>query len=129
VGVTPCGIHNEGAWVFAHCFGKCFGTFFNDNVAPSDRARQGSVQGRTIKRVFATLKLGDDNVGFEAGFSLILPLNDSESKIISTNGLAFDGASIDRQITEVCQQFLGTVLALHQLEEVRSIINELRTIG
>lgn len=129
MGVTPCGIHNEGAWVVAHCFGKCFGTFFDDDVPPSDGARQGSVQGGTIKRVFAALKLGDDNVGFEAGFALVLPSNDSESKITRTNGLAFDGASIDRQITEVCQQFLSTVLALHQLEEVRSIINELCIVG
>lgn len=129
MGVTPCGIHNEGARVLAHCFGKCFGTVLNDNVAPSDGARQGSVQGGTLERVFAALKLGDDNVGFEARFALILSSNESESKITSTNGLAFDGASIDRQITEVCQQFLSTVLALHQLEEVRSIINELRIIG
>jgi len=40
--------------------------------------------------------------------------------------LSFYGTSINGKISKVRQQFLGTVLASHELEEVWGIINELQ---
>jgi hypothetical protein len=42
-----------------------------------------------------------------------------------TYNLSFDRASIDSEISKVSEEFLGTVLALHELEEVWGIVNEL----
>jgi hypothetical protein len=39
--------------------------------------------------------------------------------------LAFDRASVDGQVSEVCEQLLGTILTLYKLEELWSVIDEL----
>ena len=40
-------------------------------------------------------------------------------------GLAFDGAPIDGDVSEVCEELLGTVLRLHKLKQLRRIVDEL----
>jgi len=39
--------------------------------------------------------------------------------------LSFDRTAVDSEVSQVSQELLGTVLALHQLEEVWRVINEL----
>jgi hypothetical protein len=45
---------------------------------------------------------------------------------LNTYALAFDGAAVDGNISEVCKEFLGTVLRLNQLEQLGRIVDELR---
>lgn len=42
-----------------------------------------------------------------------------------THCLALDRTSVDSEVPKVCQQLLGTVLALHQFEKVGGVVNEL----
>jgi len=40
-------------------------------------------------------------------------------------GLALDGAAINGDISEVCEELLSTVLRLHKFEQLRCIVDEL----
>jgi hypothetical protein len=40
-------------------------------------------------------------------------------------GLALDGAAVDGDISEICEEFLSAVLRLHKLEQLRRIVDEL----
>jgi len=46
-------------------------------------------------------------------------------KPFSTYDLSLNGASVDGKVSEVRKEFLGTVLALDELEQVGSVIDEL----
>jgi hypothetical protein len=108
VRITPSCVHDERSRVFAHGLCESFGTLLDNNVAPSNLTRERSVKGCPIRTITA-LELGNDDIILKAWLA----------------GLAFDGASIDCEVTKVCKEFLCTVLALHQLEELRGIIDEL----
>jgi hypothetical protein len=45
--------------------------------------------------------------------------------LIVTYNLTLDGTAVDGNVAQICEQFLGTIKALHQSEEVRGVINEL----
>ena len=67
--ITPSSVHDETAWVLANGLGKGFGTLLDDDVAPTDFARHGSIQWWTIL-VFPVDEFWYDNVIFETRFTL-----------------------------------------------------------
>ena len=48
-------------------------------------------------------------------------------KPVYTYHLTLDGATIDGKVSEICKEFLGTILALHQFEEFGGIVDELHS--
>lgn len=107
--VSPSCVHDKGAWVLSYGIGESFGTVFDDDVTPTHLARKSSVNRWTI-RVVAILQLGDNDFVFETWFAR----------------LTLDRAPVDCEISEICEEFLSTVLALHKLEELRSIVDKLK---
>jgi hypothetical protein len=69
VRVTPCSVHNECAGVLAYGLGESFWSFLDDNVPPTIFAGERSIEERPI-RVLSVLECRDDNLFFEAGFTL-----------------------------------------------------------
>jgi len=125
--ISPCCIHNKTSRVVTYGLGECLGTFFDDNVTPALGAGAGGVEWGPIFWVGARLELGDDDFGFEAWFALRGNKFNKLWRNLSffTHLLALDGAAIDGQVSKVSKEFLGTVLALDEFEEVRCIVNEL----
>ena len=107
--ITPRRVHNEHTGVLADSLRERFRAVFHDDVAPADFAREGGVGGGSVG-VRAVDKLGDDDLFPEARFSL----------------LTFDRGTVDREVSEVAEELLSTVLALNELEQLRSVVNELR---
>jgi len=107
VGITPCGVHDEGTRVLPDSLGERLGTMFDNDVAPANSAGHGGVE-RGSGRVFPVGELRDDDVGLETGFA----------------NLTLDGTSVDGEVSKVGKEFLGTVLTLHELEEIGSVVNE-----
>jgi len=90
----------------------------NDNVAPSCLARECGIEGRSIG-VVAALQFRDNDLSLEVRFTLREKdgLNRTKkSRNVTTNHLSFDRTSVDSKVPEVCQQFLGSVLALNEFE-------------
>lgn len=85
--VTPCGVHDECTGVLADGFGKRLGTMLHDDVTPTHFTGQRRIQGRTVDGILPVLELGDDDLVLEARFSY----------------LSLDGATVHREITEVCK--------------------------
>ena len=108
MGVTPCGVHDECAWIFTNGLCKCLGDMFDDDISPPDSARRGSVEGSSVG-ILAVGELGDLDLCPETRFAL----------------LTLDRASVDGKVSKVCQELLSTVLALNQLEEIRGVVDEL----
>lgn len=106
--ITPGGVHDEGARIGTDSLSESLGALLNDDVTPSDSARLRGVQGRP-SRVFPVRELGNDKLSPETRLS----------------DLSLDGTAVDREISEVSKQFLGTVLALYELEKIGSIVDEL----
>jgi len=69
VGVTPRSVHNERAGVLAYGLGESFWSFLDDNVSPTMLAGERSVERGAI-RVLSILECRDDNLVFEARFTL-----------------------------------------------------------
>ena len=107
--VAPGGVHDEHAGVLADGLGEGLGAVLDDDVAPADFAREGGVGGGSVG-VRAVDELGNDDLFPEARFSL----------------LTFDRGTVDGEVSEVTEELLGTVLALNELEQLRSVVNELR---
>jgi len=70
--ITPSRIHDECPRVVTNGFGKCFGTFLDNNVTPADLTWQRSVQRRTVLGVISVLECGNDYFVFEARFTLAI---------------------------------------------------------
>jgi hypothetical protein len=69
VSISPSGVHDENPRVFAHCFGKGFGAGLNDDISPTNFARQRCVQRWTCL-IFSVLELGNDNFVFQTRLAL-----------------------------------------------------------
>jgi hypothetical protein len=104
--ISPCGIHDKGSWIFTDGFREGFRTVLYDDVTPSDLAGEGSIE--TSVGVLSALQYRNNDVGFKPRFT----------------DLSLYGTPINSKISKVCQELLGTVLALNESEEVWGIINE-----
>jgi len=104
VGVTPSSVHEQASLVLADCLGKSLGALLQEDVSPALLGRLGDINLLTT----GADNLGYDDVGLEFGLA----------------DLALDAATVDGYITKVGKQFLSTVLAANQIEELRSIINK-----
>jgi hypothetical protein len=45
--------------------------------------------------------------------------------IRETYGLAFDGATVDGDVSEICKELLSAILRLHEFKQLRRIVDEL----
>ena len=69
VSISPSSVHDENPRVFSHRFSERFGAGLNDNISPTDFARDRCVQ-RWTRFFFSVLELGNDNLILQAGLSL-----------------------------------------------------------
>ena len=67
--ISPCSVHDENSGVFANCLGKGFGAGLDDDISPTDFARQRCVQWWT-PLVFSVLEFWNDDIVFQTGFTL-----------------------------------------------------------
>ena len=104
MGVTPSGVHEKTSLVGADSLGKGLGALLEENVSPTGLARRGDVNLGTV----LVGNIGDDDVALELGLA----------------NLALDGRTVDSDITKVSQQLLSTVLAAHEVKQLRSVINK-----
>jgi len=124
--ITPSRVHNKCSRVGTNGFGKFLGAFLDDDITPAGLAWQRSIQRRAVLRVITVLEYRNDNFVFETWFTLEKVEDVSPTtKQIYAYHLTFDRASIDGEVSEVGKNFLRTVLALYQFEEIRSIVDEL----
>ena len=107
--VSPCCVHDKRPWVLSNGFGEGLWTVLDDNVTPTQLTRLCSINGWTIY-VVTVLQRGDNNFVFETWFTR----------------LTLDRAPVDCEISEICKEFLSTVLALYKFEELRSIVDKLK---
>src|ERR1700759_3335932 len=102
--ISPGGVHDETAWIFANCLGKCSWTLIDENISPSLVAWFGGIKLGAVRKA----DLWHDNLALEFGFA----------------HLAFDLTSVDSNISEVCQQFLGTILTANKCKQLWSVVDE-----
>ncbi|KAG8964546.1 hypothetical protein FRC03_001650 [Tulasnella sp. 419] len=107
--ISPGSVHNQSSWIFTDSLGECFGTLLHDDVTPTNFTWDGSVEWWAI-RIFTVLKSWNDDFSLDAGFA----------------DLTFDAASVDGEVSEVCQEFLSTVLSNDEFEEIGCIVDELK---
>jgi len=69
VGITPSCVHDEGTRVFTNGFSKSFGALLDDDVSPSDLARETGIERRT-SWVLAVLESRYDELGPDAWLAL-----------------------------------------------------------
>lgn len=74
VGVAPGGVHDERSRVFADRLGERLWAVLNNNVTPTDFARESRIK-RGSGGVLSVLELGDDDLTLEAWFSLKIDLD------------------------------------------------------
>ena len=67
--ISPSGVHDENARVFAYCFGKRFGAGLYDDISPTDQARQRRIQ-RWTRLIILVQEFGDDDLIFQARLAL-----------------------------------------------------------
>jgi hypothetical protein len=105
VSITPGSVHDERSGILADSLGEGFGTVLDDNVAPSDLARESGVERRAVG-VIPVLELGNDDFGLEAWFSLRSNyqrwIKGARGHVVETTySLTLDGASIDGKVSKV----------------------------
>jgi hypothetical protein len=102
--ITPSCIHEKAALILADGLSKGFWAFLNNDVSPTLLAGHRSVNllSSLIKEFW------HDNFTLELWLS----------------NLPLDATSVDGKISQVGQQFLGTVLAADKIEQLRGIIDE-----
>lgn len=83
--ITPCGVHDQCTRVFTHGLCKGFRALLNNDVSPTNGARQRCIEGGSIDGILATLKFGDDDVDLEAGFTLFFEGSSCENKQVTTS--------------------------------------------
>lgn len=104
VGISPCGVHEKTSFVLANSLGKRLGALFKDDASPTLLARLADVDLFTC----GSENFGGDDFALELGLA----------------NLALDRATVDSDISEICQQFLGTVLATYEVKQLRGIVDE-----
>lgn len=109
MGISPGGVHDQATLVAANCLGEGSRALFVQNILPSGGARLGDIDRSA--RVIEDRR--GDNLTLELGLA----------------DLSLDAASVDGNISQVCQQFLGAVLASDESEEFGSVVDECGPAG
>jgi hypothetical protein len=105
--VSPSCVHDEGTRIFSDSFGEALWTFLEDDVAPANFTWHRCIKGRAIW-IFAVLEGRYDDFGLETWFA----------------DLSFDGASVDRKVSEVGEELLGTILTDNKFEKIGRVVDE-----
>lgn len=99
--ITPCGVHNEAAFVGSNSFGKGFWTFLDNDVPPSSLTWFGDVESFALRG----LELRHDDLTLKLGFA----------------NLSFNLTSIHSKISEVSKQFLGAILTANERKQLWAV--------
>lgn len=104
VSITPSGIHYEHRLVGTNGLGESLGTLFEQDLAPTLGARLAHVDlvAGLIKEI------GNHNVALELGLT----------------DLSLDAASVDSNVTQVCQELRSAVLAVDHVEQLWGLVDE-----
>jgi hypothetical protein len=128
VSIAPCRIHNKSPRICPDSPSEGLGSFLDEDVTPPDLAGNRCIKWGSVLRVIAILEFRNNDFIFEARLSLRLKSFAEcphEYALIVTYKLTLDGTAVDGNVAQICEQFLGTVKALYQSEEVRGVVNEL----
>lgn len=104
MGITPCGVHDQASLVGTNSLCESLRTVLENDIPPTFGARGGCVD--LLAAVVVNGRDGDN--------ALELGLAD----------LALDLATIDSEVTKVCEELLSTVLGADQVEESGCVVDE-----